>query len=59
MASNYPTKWKRTTMRGCHPKCKRMDLPVESRTAEPGRLETRHVAPAGHLPPWLEACTDG
>jgi hypothetical protein len=52
----YPTPWKRTTMRGCGPACTRMDLLVESRSIAPGDLETRHVAPRGSLPTWVERC---
>lgn len=47
--SAYPTKWKRTTQRGCGPDgsdtCLLMELPVENRLLVKGRLEVRHVAP--------------
>lgn len=54
--SRYPTKWRRTTMRGCGPGCQRMDLPVESRSVTAEILETRHIAPTGSVPAWVERC---
>jgi hypothetical protein len=50
----YPTKWKRTTMRGCGPQCRQMALLVESRQVSATELETRHVIKAE--PRWLERC---
>ena len=41
--ARYPTKWKRTTMRGCHPGCQAMHVPVESRITSPTAMETRHT----------------
>lgn len=56
---SYPTKWKPTTMRGCHPKCVHKELYVESRMVDARTVETRHVAPKGSAVPWVEACPRG
>jgi hypothetical protein len=54
--TTYPTKWKRTTMRGCGPTCVHKELYVESRQTGQGKVETRHVAPKGSTVPWVERC---
>ena len=53
----YPTKWKKTTMRGCGPGCRRMDLPVESRMTGPrgASVETRHQDKSTDVG-WIERC---
>lgn len=50
-ASRYPTKWKRTTMRGCGPGCQTLSVPVESRITGPATMETRHVDSHEPCPP--------
>jgi hypothetical protein len=42
--------WKRTTMRGCGPNCRRMDLLVYSREKD-GRLQVGHEHHPGEIVP--------
>lgn len=60
--TKYPTKWKRSDMRGCGSNgsetCQRMHLPVESRLLDKTTLQKRHIHPKSEVIAAIEAKTN-